>query len=274
MPAIPRDSPEPTYRGFRKQALYVLHRLVTDRHVVPRVYHPEGVEDLAVWSPTTLQIEEVVQVKDQAEGLSVSDLYRAFARFWDTRRQHPSAVLKLATFGPVGAELQAAITATGSARSTVAQKLSRQLSERFGITDSEDSVCALLDDVETEPVSETALKTDVIAQLRTMSCGADSERALENLMAFVYRASEASDRLSMRHVRDWLTSVGKFVAARAAFHDEWHSTVIPLEDRSLTAQESDTLAKRFSEGQSAVYEHIVADLDTPRPGIYRRCGSP
>lgn len=110
VPAIPADNPESTYRGFRKQALYVLHLLLTDGGSLPRVYHPEGVEDLAIWSPTTLKIEEVVQVKDLSDSLSLADLYRTFARFWDTRRQHSDAVLKIVTFGPVGPELEAAVT--------------------------------------------------------------------------------------------------------------------------------------------------------------------
>ncbi len=129
---------------------------------------------------------------------------------------------------------------------------------------------SMLEATVTEHVDDSVLESEVIAQLVAMSCGADPERACENLMALVYRASESSDRLSPQRVREWLTSIGKFVSARAAFHDEWHSTVIPLEDRTLTSQECDSLSKRFSEGQSAVYEHIVAGLDVPRPVIYSR----
>jgi ABC-type cobalamin/Fe3+-siderophores transport system ATPase subunit len=60
------------------------------------------------------------------------------------------------------------------------------------------------------------------------------------------------------------------VAARAAFHDEWYTTVIPLEDKTLSPQERETLQARFTEGQAAVYDHIVADLDVHRPTLYAR----
>src|SRR5439155_93553 len=38
-----------TYRGYRKQALYVLWRLLTDADGESRAYRPEGDEDLAIF---------------------------------------------------------------------------------------------------------------------------------------------------------------------------------------------------------------------------------
>jgi hypothetical protein len=163
VPNIPKDDPESTYRGFRKQATYILYRLLTDDVSSPRIFHPEGVEDLAIWSPTTLKIEEIVQVKDLSDSLSVSDLYNTFARFWDRRRENPSASLRLATFGPVGPELRSAVALAGSERNRVACKLSEQLRDRFDIDDTENTFASILCATTIEDVDDVALKFDVIS---------------------------------------------------------------------------------------------------------------
>ena len=102
-----------TYRGFRNQALYALHRLLTDAQASERIYRPEGAEDLAVFD-SKMQLIEVVQVKDYSSDLTLSALKPKspmgfFARLVLRRKEHPQCITKLASFGPLGPELEGAI---------------------------------------------------------------------------------------------------------------------------------------------------------------------
>ena len=77
------DDPSATYRGFRSQALYVLHRLLHDQDGADLVFRPEGDEDLAVYDSCGVQIE-AVQIKDFSAALALSHFKPASEQgfFW------------------------------------------------------------------------------------------------------------------------------------------------------------------------------------------------
>src|SRR6266542_1632465 len=94
------------YRGYRRQALYVLSRIL--RPGQPHlIFHPEGIEDLAVYDGKRLV--EVCQVKALEEPLSFTDLEPAhgdsFFRRAANRACDEAAPLQVISFGPVGPEL-------------------------------------------------------------------------------------------------------------------------------------------------------------------------
>ena len=116
-----------TYRGYRRQALYVLWRLLTDEHGSRRVYQPEGDEDLAVFD-TSNHLLQVVQVKDYSSPLTLSDLKPDsadgfFARMHRRLAAHPGCEVWIASFGQIGLELAGAFSTPGPLRTTVARKL-------------------------------------------------------------------------------------------------------------------------------------------------------
>lgn len=116
-----------TYRGFRKQALYALWRLLTDEDASHRVYQPEGDEDLAIFDINN-RLLQVVQVKDYSAPLTLSDFKPdsadgCFARMHRRLTTHPGCEVWIASFGQIGPELAAAIAAPGPLRTTVAKKL-------------------------------------------------------------------------------------------------------------------------------------------------------
>ena len=54
------------YRGYRRQALYTLYRILTDNIAK---FQPEGKEDLAIFQDTG-QLSEIVQVKSYSHALT------------------------------------------------------------------------------------------------------------------------------------------------------------------------------------------------------------
>src|SRR5690349_19005200 len=121
------DDASPTYRGFKSQARYVLHRLLTDPNAAQQVYRPEGAEDLAIYD-SQLRLIEAVQVKDYASDLALSHLKPAsdagfFERFRVRRRDHPNCITKIASFGAIGPELGGAIAGESKHRASVVKKL-------------------------------------------------------------------------------------------------------------------------------------------------------
>jgi len=116
-----------TYRGYRKQALYALWRLLTDEDASRRIYQPEGDEDLAIFDINN-RLLQVVQVKITRHRLTLSDLKpdsggRLFRRMHRRLTTHPDCEVWIASFGQIGPELTGALSAPGPLRMTVASKL-------------------------------------------------------------------------------------------------------------------------------------------------------
>ena len=114
-------------RGFRLQALYALHRLLSqDESRRGELLQPEGAEDLAVFLGSNLT--EACQVKAKGAALALSDLEPDkkdgfFPRTIALVHAHPSITIRLVSFGPVGPELSAAVAGSGRERDRVLAKL-------------------------------------------------------------------------------------------------------------------------------------------------------
>ena len=102
VPAAVSDA-TPAYRGYRRQLLYALSRLLNPAtsHLT---FQPEGIEDLAVYDGETLV--EFAQVKDHGADLTVSSLSTAgrgdsfFRRAATQLRAAPGAVPVLVSYVP------------------------------------------------------------------------------------------------------------------------------------------------------------------------------
>src|SRR5690349_20710656 len=96
-----------TYRGYRRQVLYTLHRILSDNIAM---FQPEGKEDLAIFVETG-QLSEIVQVKALSHALTLSDLEPEkkdsfFARLAREAPLSESVQVRLVSYRPCGPELR------------------------------------------------------------------------------------------------------------------------------------------------------------------------
>ncbi|HEV2147726.1 MAG TPA: hypothetical protein VGR37_10020 [Longimicrobiaceae bacterium] len=258
---MPEIGAQAALAGYRKQALVNLDRILAP-DAEGRTFNPDGIEDLDVTGPDG-ELLELVQVKAYAEDLVLSHfspgkprsfLRRAAAQL-STR---PDLPITVATFGPVGPELQRAWGGDPHNRREVTHKLREK-----GFTDEE--VERLLAAVRFERVDEEALRERVLARLREGLMGGDPESAFDLLTIWLYHASEQGRRITRADVIARIAAVGRYLADRAAHHREWFTSIVPLEDREITEDRRVELRDEYTLGVAARYEHIVAGHDVERP---------
>ncbi len=255
-----------TYRGYRKQALYVLWRLLTDTNAGTQSYRPEGEEDLAVFD-TSGQLVEAVQVKDHAAPLAVSDLKPAspggfFARMKRRRQAHPSCRHVLATFGRLGVELGGAIAGTGPHRKTAAAKI-HQGNSAIAESEAEEFLAELNGNV-TRP-EEARLRAGVLASLEGTIAGLHADTALEVLLYWIFEASEQRRTLTRSSVLQQLQGIGDYLSVLRDHTAEWMNALRPLSAVALADNERERLRHEYKLGVQAQWNHILAAADSVRP---------
>ncbi|HEX9730877.1 MAG TPA: hypothetical protein VGG06_02705, partial [Thermoanaerobaculia bacterium] len=246
--------------GYRRQALYTASLLVWETGE-SRVLQPEGQEDLAVFSDDKL--ERVVQVKAYSEPLTLSDLRpeKPDSFFWRILALAEDVAVELASFGPLGPELQGVQNQDEQVILRVAEKLRRhgypihhayKVLRRLTITS----------------VDEATAREEVFGFLsRTFTAG-DPDRAFDLIVWWLLQASEERLRITTRCFRERLQSVGRYLAEREAYHQEWFSTIRPLEAQTDPRDLPTTaLELEYYRGASARYSHIRAGLDVRREAL-------
>ena len=258
-----------TYRGFRNQALYALHRLLTDAGASERIYRPEAAEDLAVFD-SRMQLIEVVQVKDYSSDLALSALKPKsptgfFARLSRRRKEHPNCTTKLASFGPLGPELDGAIKngvkEEVKHRSNVIAKLCGD-----NPTISTAQANAMLDELRgnvTHP-SAADLMAAVMQALQGTNVAGELECSVGLLMQWVFEASEKQQDLTRQGLLLQLERIGSYLAGLRDTSAEWSVSVFPLKALSLDEDEATRLIAEYRQGIQARWEHIVAGADCGR----------
>lgn len=259
---MPSSDASPTYRGYRRQALYVLKRILGDQQSQGLTFQPEGKEDLAIFSPEGFLLE-IAQVKDYGQNLVLSDLHpntkdSFFCRVSEELNKYPDATVNLVTFGPVGREMQHGLTSRGDDRESLVSKV-----VAHGLL-SEASARAVIERMYLVRVTEAELLADINEKLGSLLTGVDPESAFGLLTYWLYRCSEDKRKITQTDLINQVNNVGKFLNERAAYHQEWFISIMPIEDREVGTAEKDKLANQFYKGISARYEHILADVDIPR----------
>jgi hypothetical protein len=254
-----------TYRGFRKQALYVLWRLLTEADASHRVYQPEGDEDLAIFDVNN-RLLQVVQVKDYSSPLTLSDFKPDsadgfFARMHRRLIRHPECEVWIASFGQIGPELSAALSAPGPLRTTVAKKLAAK-SASIPSAAFEDLLAGLQGRV-LRP-NETVLRTDIQRALAPTIAGVHGDTALELLLFWIFGASEQQRSITRAELLQQIERVGAYLSALRDYSTEWNVSIRPLRDTQLSAAERDALQTSYRLGVQATWEHILADVDSVR----------
>ncbi len=254
-------------RGFRLQSLYILYRTLTALGD-DELLQPEGIEDLGVLRAGRLR--EACQVKALAQPLTLSDLepdkkggfvQRQIRRL----RGQPDLVIRIASYGPIGPELARAVGPTGTGR----ERIRRRLVE-LGI--GEPDADLLLDRLVLDQVDEAELTTAIAGRLAETLTGHDSRSALEVLLFWIHHVSERQETIDAAGVLKRVSSVGAYLADRAAHATEWFTTIEPLEDRAVTRDERSRLLAEFDVGVAARYEHVLAGAAIARPAMLKALG--
>ncbi|BBO84980.1 hypothetical protein DSCO28_55460 [Desulfosarcina ovata subsp. sediminis] len=256
------DDPGPTYRGFRLQSLYALKRILESE--TGSNFQPEGIEDLAIYSSDG-ELLEAIQVKAYSAALSASSLGKPFfLRIKNLVKRNKGVSVTVVSYGPIGPELAAALEEHSvSARQNLISYIAR-------IVDDKGSATGIVDALRLEQVAESSVTSDVTDALAAMCTGIAPERALEALWWWIYSAAEHRTLLDRRQIVSRVTSIGQFLAQRAAFHREWHTTVRPIKDISVPNEQRHTLAVEFASGVAVRPEHIALGLDVKREQLLSR----
>jgi len=246
------------YRGFRRQALYALWRLLESPDSTLR---PEGVEDLAVWEKGVLT--DAVQVKSLSVPLVLSDLEPqspgSFFHAADARhRAGGNERLKVVSFGPLGPELEGFAAGDQTARANIQAKL-----RRAGI--SATSVGEILNRLAFEVVDDANLRADVTRRLGQLLTGIDPDVAFDLLTLWIYIESEGRGEISRVDVQERLVAVGRFLADRQQYHAHWFTSIQPILEPNLTDEQRSRFATEFYQGVAVRYEHVSVGLAVDRP---------
>jgi hypothetical protein len=251
------DHASATFRGFRLQTLYAVHRIFSSP--IELFFIPEGAEDLAVFDAKG-RLQEAIQVKSGNSNLTLSDLKDSFfERSIKRLTTHPNSRLRIVMFGLVGPELKNACNQDGKERHTVIQKIIN----RENFTVSKEDVQRLLEVMHIDEVDEERLRCNILELLKDSLAGVDSESAFELLSKWIDQASETRTQISRTMLDEKIISIGKFLNGRVAYHEEWFRTVIPIED-AIVVTDSTTLSNNYYQGEAARFEHILSNLDVKR----------
>lgn len=256
------DDPGPTYRGFRLQSLYALKRILESD--TGSNFQPEGIEDLAVYSSDG-ELLEAVQVKAHSAALSPSSLGKPFfLRMQELVKRNKGIPVTLVSYGPIGPELIAALDERSArARQNLINYIAR-------LVDDKGTAAGITDALHLEQVAESTVTRDVTDALAALCTGIAPERALEALWWWIYSAAEHRTLLDRRQIVGRVTSIGEFLAKRAAFHREWHTTIRPIKDIHVPNEQRHALAVEFASGVSVRPEHIAIGLDVKRDQLLSR----
>ncbi len=258
----------PTYRGYRLQALYILHRILsgTGDDVA---FRPEGIEDLDILNGEGTLIE-AVQVKSY-ESLCLSHL-------GSEKKQEPffkratsllksddeiEISIKVVNFGGIGGEIERAWQHHSDLMHPDRKNVAKKLVEKHGLTD--DEVSLVFDKVELVPVDENTIRDAVMGLIRDTAAGIDANSAFDLFMQWIYQLSEKQESVTKAEIIDKLNNIGRTLTQRTNFVVEWHTSIKPIGEQELAPTDSpEKLRTEFFAGISARYAHIEADLDFRR----------
>lgn len=256
-----------SYRGYRRQALYTLWRICTDSDA-SHIYRPEGAEDLAVYDAAQALIE-VVQVKAYSGPLSLSAFNPASSRGFFPRmslrcRAHNDCVHAIASYGPVGPELEGAIAGNVDQRQSVVRKLTEQ-----NAMISEAEAIFMLDALRhnVHQVDEGSMRSAIAERLSTTVAGGDVDGAIDLMLFWMFDAAEKRQDVTRDLLERQIERIGAHLAQLRDGSSEWMTTVHPVRDEVIEEVEQVRLRAEYRRGAHASWRHILADSDCPRENL-------
>jgi hypothetical protein len=249
------------YRGYRLQALYTIYRLLAPGESDTTVFYPEGSEDLDRRQGIDGPLLETIQVKSYPtlilSHLTPDQPGSFFHRALTLCQQSPVPTIRLVNFGDIGPEMNGAWAGDHQPRTRITQKL-----REHGFQANE--IDLFFTHIALEQVDEATQHTRVRAALQDMLTGVDPDTTLDLLQYWIYLASERKTPITRTDLIARVSAIGRFLAERRDHHQEWFTSIIPLEDTPPAEEEHARLREAFYQGMAARYEHILADLDFRR----------
>jgi len=247
-------------QGYRLQALYTLKRVFAEGLGGTHRFQPEGIEDLDILDPDGTLVE-AIQVKSYPN-LTLSDLEPEktnsfFHRAADLLRGKHPPTIQLVNFGAIGPELFQAWQGNKVHRDRVTGKL---VDKGF----EQDEIEELFEFIKLVPVNEEAVLEETLAPIRELSTGINPENALDLFVAWYYQIAEQRRIVGCAELIGKVNSMSRFLAERYHYHQQWYTTIQPLEAVPMEAERIPQLRDEFYAGVGTRYEHILADLDFPR----------
>lgn len=233
----------PALRGYRKQFLYTLGRILNSNG---EVCCPEKLEDLSVYNENG-KLLELIQVKDHSAPLTFSSLNSFLNRAVKEIENQPDVKVTLATFGPVGQEIRKILQA---------KKIDAN-SKFYGVREA----IQRLKVKHIQEANEQQSIMNVLFEQPTLS--GDTQSAFDILMQSLYIGSELGQIFTKKRVLEHIQKIGTYLVGREAHHQEWGRSILPL--MSSEGASVDKLRKEFSQGVGARWEHITAQIDAERP---------
>lgn len=272
------DDPTATYRGYRRQALYSLFRLFDDALPEGIVIQPEGNEDLAIFDSAGALVE-IVQVKDYSHNLAASSFKSSFyERIAPYCATDSSTKVRIASYGPIGPDLRDAVSGDAAAKSRVLKTITKSRTREYklangtkqtytipGLTDTEAE--NIINHLVLSSVAEEELTNSVISALSKTITGVDAHNAFDFLMWWLLTSSETQLRIDRSEAIIKVEHIGRFLSQRAAYHDEWYTSIIPIGPTGTAAANVTSLAEEFYRGGRVRFDHVNLDFDVPRDRI-------
>jgi hypothetical protein len=254
------------YRGYRLQALYVLGRMLSSDLNGDLVFRPEGIEDLDITGPDGVLLE-AVQVKSYGS-LALSDLLAGertsfLHRAVELLHMPSPPIIQLVNFGSIGPELSKAWEGDPVHRGSIAAKL-----KAAGF--AQEDIDQLFVSVQLRPVDESTETQSLFDRLEKSLMGVDTTSAFDLLHYWLYLVSERQGSVTITDLSRRIHEVGRFLAERHHYHQQWFTTIFPLEDGVVPEAKLANLREEFYAGVSARYEHIQAGLDLARDEQLRK----
>ena len=243
-----------TLRGFRTQFLYTIHRVVTDCDS-ECLYVPEGVEDLDIKKGG--QIIETVQVKNYKDKVNPSNLFSPsrttsfFRRALETLSNNNEATIRLVSFSNVSSELQDAF----SLNKYLTKSKEKDIKKKAKLISN--SYCVNI-------VDEDSLYDEIVYVLKQKFPAFNPDKELRYLLQWVYENAEHNIEFTYIDLIKEINSYYSFENRQTHALNELGLRIIPLFQESSDL-DVEVLKKGFYSGLSAKSEHVLLDLDVPRP---------
>ncbi|MGR0480330.1 MAG: hypothetical protein ACTFAL_02695 [Candidatus Electronema sp. V4] len=236
----------PALRGFRKQFLHTLNRILSSE---TGYFYPESLEDFAV-RDSAGRVLQVVQVKDYKTDLTFSELKPFFERAAEYITRYPDVQVVLASYGKLGPELQECI---GADEATLKKN------KKFNTPE----LLKVFQRLEHRPLNEQDEHDSIQEHLTQFPLiTGDWQTACDLLMQELYRGAEQEKGYTRQDLLERLQQIGQYLTAREAHHREWGTSIIPLLEQKIDDREQ--LRSAFHEGVSVGWQHILSDLDVKR----------
>ena len=262
----------PTYRGFRLQDEYIIWRILTDEEYREGSFLPEGGEDLHVFDSEGKEVEAVQVKAHLGSNLTISKLGHDqqdgfFRRSANALVENSGLTIRLASFGPIGPNLNAALEGDSA-------KLESEsaLVAKHGFVSKEEATSVFRATIP-EVLSAESVQPEVKKRLEEAITGIAPQEASELLQTWIRNCAEHQIRITYRDLIAKVEDIGKFLSETAAHNQEWQITIRPIKIKEISEQRRVELADGFYQGISVGYEHILAGLDVERPTALAKINS-